>query len=291
MIKASDSSGHETRFLNPAAEGIAGIPSVSYGSYRANWQALPEHRHTHSVELCLCARGALEYECEGVSIKLLPNNMLLTRPGDRHHLVTSFKGMRIYWMTVDLSTHGASLLGLPRVESEALVTRLRSYETHVFAVSREMSQAFQKLFIQAAKLKHSAYRSLSLRALCLRILLLVTESAENRPTLKKLAKISDIARIISARPTHRFTTAELAAHAGISKGRFTALFRNVIGMPPYAYLAKCRLEMAQRLLTKTNRPVADIARELGYSSPQHLATQFRKTYGITATACRRNQKR
>lgn len=290
-MKASDSNGHETRFLNPAEEGIAGIPSVSYGSYRANWQALPEHRHAHSIELCLCARGALEYECEGVSVKLLPNNMLLTRPGDRHHLVTSFKGMRIYWMTIDLPKRGAAILGLPHAESDVLVARLKSIESHVFAVPREMSQAFQQLFALDAKLKRGAYRTLSLRTLCQRILLLVSESAENRPTLKKLAKISDIARIISARPAHRFTTAELAAHAGMSAGRFTALFRNVIGMPPYAYLAKCRLEEVQRLLTKTDRPIADIARELGYSSPQHLATQFRKTYGITATACRRNQKR
>jgi AraC-like DNA-binding protein len=119
---------------------------------------------------------------------------------------------------------------------------------------------------------------------------MVAESAENRPTLKTLAKISNIAKLIRKRPSHRFSTAELAAHAKLSESHFTSLFRQVVGLPPYAYLAKCRLETAQRLLAETGDGIGQIARSLGFSSPQHLAGQFRKTYGVTASEWRASQR-
>jgi AraC-like DNA-binding protein len=83
-----------------------------------------------------------------------------------------------------------------------------------------------------------------------------------------------------------FVVAEMAEHAKMSESHFTALFRQVIGLPPYAYLSKCRLEAARTRLSATNDSIREIAKSLGFSSPQHLATQFRKTYGTTATAWR-----
>ena len=119
---------------------------------------------------------------------------------------------------------------------------------------------------------------------------IVVENADNRPTIKALAKISNIAKIIAKRPSHRFTITELAAHAKLSQSHFTSLFRQVLGLPPYAYLAKCRLEAAQRLLAETGDGIGQIARTLGFSSPQHLAGQFRKTYGVTASEWRASQR-
>ena len=105
--------------------------------------------------------------------------------------------------------------------------------------------------------------------------------------LYRIAKISDIAKMISRRPAHRFSIAEMAKHAKMSESYFTALFRSVVGLPPYAYLSKCRLDMARTRLAETTASVADIAHDLGFASPQHLATQFRKTYGLTPTEWRK----
>ena len=93
--------------------------------------------------------------------------------------------------------------------------------------------------------------------------------------------------MIRRRPAHRFAIAEMARHAKLSESYFTALFRQVVGLPPYAYLSKCRLDMARTRLAETTASVADIAHDLGFASPQHLATQFRKTYGLTPTEWRK----
>ena len=92
---------------------------------------------------------------------------------------------------------------------------------------------------------------------------------------------------VFAGPVPAYFIAEMAKHAKMSESYFTALFRSVVGLPPYAYLSKCRLDMARTRLAKTTASVAVIAHDLGFASPQHLATQFRKTYGLTPTEWRR----
>ena len=87
----------EQRILEPEKDGLEGIPAVSFAQYSTNWKALPEHVHKGCIELCFCARGSLVFECEGEKHTILPNNVFVTQPGDRHHLVTNHKGMRIYW--------------------------------------------------------------------------------------------------------------------------------------------------------------------------------------------------
>ena len=276
----------EQTTLSPEKDGIAGIPAISHGMYTTNWKAMPEHVHEGCIELCFCSRGSLVFECEGRTYTLMPDNVFLTQPGNRHHLTTNHKGMRMYWLFFRYPKKGRTVLGLSAGETAALVKKLKSIEAHDFAVDHSMRQLFRDVFKAYEDLPKGAYRTLVLRTLILRILLVVISSAGNRPSLKTLAKISDIAKLVEKRPEHRFAISEMAAHAKLSESYFTALFRQVIGLPPYAYLSKCRLETAKRRLAETKEPVHAIAKSLGYASPQHLATQFRKTYGITPTDLR-----
>jgi len=277
--------------LSPEADGVTGVPAISRSSYSTNWHALPLHTHRGCIELCLCTRGSLVFECSGREHTLLPDNVFLTQPTDLHHLVTNHKGMRMYWLFFRYPKKGASVLGLSAAETAALVRELKRLTAHVFSVPRSMRLLFQDYFTYHASLPRGPFRTLTLRTIALRILLVATESAQNNPSVKVLSKISHIAEIIRKRPSHRFAVAELAQHAGLSASHFTSLFRHVVGLPPYAYLANCRLEEAKRLLSETDTPVAEIARSLGYASPQHLATQFRKTYGLTAGEWRRQIRR
>lgn len=277
---AADIASEQIR-LSPERDGITGITAVSHGFYRTNWAALSAHTHD-SIELCFCSRGALVFECNGKEHTLLPNNVFLTQPDDLHHLVTNHKGMRMYWLFYKYPKKGKTVLGLSRRETDALNRRLRAITAHPFAVDHSMRQLFRDVFRAYETLDKGPYRTLVLRTLLLKILLEVINCSGNRPTLKALANISQIAKLISGRPAHRFTIAEMAQHAKLSESRFTALFRQVIGLPPYAYLANCRLEEAKRLLSESSDPIGKIAKSLGYASPQHLAMQFRKTYGLTA---------
>ena len=122
--------------------------------------------------------------------------------------------------------------------SAALVKRLRAIEAHVFAVDHGMRRLFRDIFKAYAELPRGAYRTLVLRTLILRILMMTIQSADNRPSLKTISKISDIAKMMERRPAHRFEVSEMARHVKLSESYFTVLFRQVTGLPPYAYFAR-----------------------------------------------------
>ena len=281
----------EQLMLSPERDGISGVPAISHGFYTTNWHALPPHTHEGCIELCFCSRGSLVFECEGKTYTLMPDNVFLTQPGDRHHLTTNHKGMRMYWLFFRYPGKGRTALGLSAAETAALVRHLRAIETHDFAVDHGMRQLFRDIFKAYAELPRGAYRTLVLRTLILRILIMTIQSADNRPSLKTLSMISDIAKMMERRPAHHFEISEMARHAGLSESYFTALFRQVMGLPPYAYFAKCRMEVVRKRLAETNDPIGSIARDLGYASPQHLTMQFRKTYGTTPTEWRKRSCR
>jgi AraC family transcriptional regulator len=74
---------------------------------------------------------------------------------------------------------------------------------------------------------------------------------------------------------------ELATVAGLSPFHFARCFQQELGKTPHRYVLDRRLELARRLLSETECPLAEIASRCGFSSQSHLTTAFRKAMGVT----------
>lgn len=81
---------------------------------------------------------------------------------------------------------------------------------------------------------------------------------------------------------------ELAALADMSEKYFIRYFHFHIGIPPKQYLVELRMKHAIELLSSTNRSIAEIASELGYSDQYCFSKAFRKYYGETPSKFRRH---
>lgn len=79
---------------------------------------------------------------------------------------------------------------------------------------------------------------------------------------------------------------DLAAIAGISIPHFCRAFKKSIGKPPHAYIHKRRLERVQEYLRQNETPITEIALMCGFSSSSHLATAFRREFGMTPVSYR-----
>ena len=105
----------------------------------------------------------------------------------------------------------------------------------------------------------------------------------------------------SARPGW-LDRAEECLHAGLSRGwtlealsreveveptRLVRAFRRYLDTTPADYLRQLRVDEARRLLLDTERPVADIALETGFTDQSHLTRVFRRSLGETPAAFRR----
>jgi AraC family transcriptional regulator len=80
----------------------------------------------------------------------------------------------------------------------------------------------------------------------------------------------------------------LAELAGVSARHFERAFRQSVGMPPYAYVLKRRLDTALDILTtQPELPIEHIALRLGFSSRSHFSTAVRQRIGCSPTEFRR----
>lgn len=72
---------------------------------------------------------------------------------------------------------------------------------------------------------------------------------------------------------------ELANVAGLSRMHFAAQFRAATGYRPREYLLTQRVEHAKMLLATTERPLAEIALAVGFSTQAHFSTVFKRISG------------
>lgn len=101
-----------------------------------------------------------------------------------------------------------------------------------------------------------------------------------------LAGLADIrlARAITAmhgEPGQRWSTASLAALAGMSRTAFNQHFRQTVGCPPGEYLSQWRMRLACRLLETSNALISQIVDQLGYRSETAFFRAFRKRFGVS----------
>jgi len=91
--------------------------------------------------------------------------------------------------------------------------------------------------------------------------------------------IRDVCAMIDRNPANPWVVAELAKMVGMSRGRFTALFKQVAGTAPQDYAIKARLHEACVLLTNTSLSVSQIADRCGFRSAYYLSRLFSQRIG------------
>lgn len=82
------------------------------------------------------------------------------------------------------------------------------------------------------------------------------------------------------------TTDDLARTARFSKFHFSRMFREVTGTSPGRFLSALRIQEAKCLLVGTDRSVADISTQVGYSSVGTFSSRFKECVGLSPSRFR-----
>ena len=72
---------------------------------------------------------------------------------------------------------------------------------------------------------------------------------------------------------------EAAANAGLSRRRFTELFRSLTGTSWRRHLLNLRLQHGARLLLETKKSVTELMFECGFDDPSHFNHHFKSAFG------------
>jgi transcriptional regulator GlxA family with amidase domain len=82
-------------------------------------------------------------------------------------------------------------------------------------------------------------------------------------------------------PARRWTVAELAKIAGLSRASFARRFRRALGVTPLRHLTDLRMRFAAEQLTSNVDKLAAIAALVGYTSEFAFAKAFKRAFGIS----------
>jgi AraC family transcriptional activator of pyochelin receptor len=77
------------------------------------------------------------------------------------------------------------------------------------------------------------------------------------------------------------TLPSLARAAGLNEFKLKKGFKEMFGTTVFNYLTTFRMELAREALLKNEKPITELAYELGYSSPQHFSKAFKKVFKVT----------
>ncbi|MFN8582606.1 MAG: AraC family transcriptional regulator [Gemmatimonadaceae bacterium] len=104
--------------------------------------------------------------------------------------------------------------------------------------------------------------------------------------MKRLDRTMDLIESDFARP---LSLKELADAAGLSPFHFAREFKALTGLPPHRFLTGVRLRHAARLLDG-GASVSFTCYEVGFTSPAHFVTAFRRRFGVLPSHVRRGSR-
>lgn len=137
-------------------------------------------------------------------------------------------------------------------------------------------------------------RRLFLLSKSIEMLVLCAESCRQAEDRKEsfLKSSSDKEKIIAARDlvNQRVQSppslSEIATAVGLNEYKLKRGFKETFQTTVFGYLTSQRLLLARRYLLDTQKTAAEIAYELGYSTPQHFNNAFKKHFGHTPDSIR-----
>lgn len=101
------------------------------------------------------------------------------------------------------------------------------------------------------------------------------------------ALLRRVIEYINAHLCNELGLVELAGIAKLSPHHFGAAFKAAMGTSPHQYIIERRVDRAREFLHDPDRPIAEIAQAVGFSSQSHLTTHFRRLTGVTPARFRR----
>jgi AraC family transcriptional regulator len=80
----------------------------------------------------------------------------------------------------------------------------------------------------------------------------------------------------------------LAHLAGMEPYQFVRAFKRTMGMTPHRYIVESRIEIAKRQLRTSKLSITSVALEVGFATPNHFSSVFRKLVGTSPSLYRRS---
>ena len=252
---------------------------------------IPKHSHSKSsYELHYISYGYGTLIADGTEYRITPRTLFMTGPGIAHEQVS---------LVSDPMTEYCIYFQVETLGKDKVPPFVKSFLKHLFwlgTADTGIHEVIKQIF---AELESSHSDSeLMLQALLQQLLLLVVRHYE-RDDVKENTLIANTSNktdltylIIEEAFLYDYrdlTLDSLAAQVNLGKRQTERLLQKHYNKTFLQKRTEARMSAACLLLNESNKSIAGIADELGYSSAEHFTNAFRQFYGMTPSGYRKQK--
>ena len=289
-----------THYLHPSAKALTGARLglgwldrlEALGITKAS--AVPRHTH-ESIEVLCCLKGVIGYTFDRWPSVTMTAGCFLVVPEDAGHRITSgleSPSLRMsFFLRPTLAKDGRFNL-FTAADFRELRANLRKKRFTPQTIPNEVRGVLARLADLIQTANPSSDEITEARVLST-FAFHALASGRRAPVPKAETRLMDEAvKWLEAHYAEKVTLAQLVAYMGYSRSRFFNLFREHTGLSPLDWLNRHRIHRAQELLAAGGAPVADVARQVGFTDLPFFFRLFRRHVGCSPAASRaRDAKR
>lgn len=248
--------------------------------------------HVHdAIQLLYCIKGEFGYEFEARDSEILTAGHFIVIPAGlphRHVQAIDPAGHRVELLLAHPRTRRLRLAGISGRVYRDQVAELLARRCRPLPAPKDLAALFVELDGYAERGAGGLSETELALACAVATLILFRASAPRRPPAAATATrlMAEAVTWLEAHYAERVRIDRLVAYMGYSKSRFFTLFKAHTGLTPADWLGRYRIRQAQRQLRASALPVAQVAKEAGFASPQYFVAAFRRHTGFTPSEWR-----
>lgn len=258
--------------LLPALKAIGQSRQIA-----ARSDMLPHHEPYFEIHLLMA--GSLHWWVEDEVYSLEPGSVYVTKPGELHGAVkNTVQPCTLTWLQVDAEA----------LQDHSLSLELAALSSRHWPGAADLTPYVSAMLTEIRQPQADSIRFIdSYLRLFLAKFLRQYRSRQNRSVYpEQFARLLAFIEDALAEGRHPGVN-DLCLSAGLSRSRIFQLFNAHSKQSPISYINTRRIEHAKYSLKEQKVAITRLALDLGYSSSQHFATDFKRKTGMTPQEYRR----
>ncbi|MFP8642333.1 MULTISPECIES: AraC family transcriptional regulator [Priestia] len=226
---------------------------------------------------CLKGRGELRVNDEVYIIK--ENEGMFLTPHVPHEYYPVTSEWQVCWVSFSGSLIDDIMLSLQFINSGKIVlTNAESLYRMLQELMNRLEENHTSSTMQCSELLYSVILKLRQDSVYI----------ESKSRLQQITQLNPVLRYIEEYYHQPLTLEVLAQQLNVTEQYTCLLFQQSLGIRPFEYVTRVRIQKAKKLLLKNNQiSVQDIARQVGYEHPSYFIKRFKEQENVTPTVFRK----
>ncbi|KWU64110.1 AraC family transcriptional regulator [Priestia megaterium] len=226
---------------------------------------------------CTKGRGELRVNDEVYIIK--ENEGMFLTPHVPHEYYPVTSEWQVCWVSFNGSVIDDIMLSLQFINSGKIVlTNAESLYRMLQELMDRLEENHTSSTMQCSELLYSVILKLRQDSVYI----------ESKSRLQQITQLNPVLRYIEEYYHQPLTLEVLAQQLNVTEQYTCLLFQQSLGIRPFEYVTRVRIQKAKKLLLKNNQiSVQDIARQVGYEHPSYFIKRFKEQENVTPTIFRK----